>query len=144
MSVKFLAPFVLLLSCFAGAQQITLGPFNQPPVDPKNCVVDKNGQTTMCFAKDGVHVSIAGQSFGGSLCDSTNPACQGPQGDPGVKGDKGDQGIQGIQGIQGVKGDPGVPGVVAGCKLVYNNQCPKGSGVNQNGCVATIVSVVCQ
>jgi len=67
---------------------------------------------------------------------------QGPQGVQGNPGQNGQNGQPGQPGPAGPAGPPG-PGMVNGCKITYNNQCPKGGGVNQNGCVMTVTNVSC-
>jgi hypothetical protein len=79
-----LATVCALLMIAAGvarAQVIYLGPLSGPPIDPSQCKPSPEGQSGLCGASDGVHMSIAGQPFGGALCDSTSPNCKGPQGD---------------------------------------------------------------
>src|SRR5882757_6286848 len=98
----------------AAAQTITVGPIGGPPIDPSQCIPTDN-QTSLCFAKDGVHVSLSGAPFGPPLPQG-QPGSQGPAGPqgvdglPGPKGDTGSQGPSGPQGSQGVAGIQGVPG----------------------------------
>lgn len=154
--------FFLLLAGIASAQIIVVGPMNQPPVDPSLCQVDKNGQTSICFAKDGVHVSIAGQPYGGALCDSSNPSCKGPAG---VNGSTPVFNIGEVNTVVNqpasvwVTGDPlnlslnfnipqgpqGSPGVIVGNVLNGTLKCAKGQGTVQAGftdlCTFTITGI---
>lgn len=101
--------WILFLSSICAAQVVTLGPLSTPAIDPTSCTTAAN-QTSVCFASDGVHVSIVGAPYGGALCDSTNPACRGPQGSPGVQGPQGVQGSQGTTGATGPAGGTGPQG----------------------------------
>lgn len=87
---------LLVLTGSVFAQILTLGPMGAPAIDPSKCKpVDQ--QTSLCFATDGVHVSLVGEPFGPPL----------PQGQKGDKGDIGTQGVVGPQGAQGIQGNPG-------------------------------------
>lgn len=124
------ACLLFVLSLAASAQVLYFGPFKAPPIDPSQCTPDtQNGQTGVCFASDGVHVSIAGNPFGGALCDSSNPACKGPQGDPGKDGAVGPAGPQGSPGVI-------VGNTLSGVGAIQGTiQCPQGTGTisNQGG-----------
>lgn len=65
--------FFLLLSTFGFGQVMYIGPLNSPAIDPSSCIPSNQGQTGLCFASDGVHVSIAGQPFGAPLPASGPP-----------------------------------------------------------------------
>ena len=101
--------FLLFLSTICAAQVVTVGPFTGPAIDPSQCTTTAN-QTSVCFATDGVHVSIVGNPYGGALCDSSNPACKGPQGVQGTPGADGATGPAGPTGSQGPVGQPGPAG----------------------------------
>lgn len=69
----------IALAAIGHAQIISVGPLTGGPINPSQCVAVPQ-QTAMCFASDGVHVSIAGAPFSGPL-PASGP--QGPQGPPG-------------------------------------------------------------
>jgi len=90
------------LSLPAAAQIIYLGPMQGGPIDPSLCVPDQVAhQTGLCFANDGVHVSIAGAPFGNPL------PLKGDKGDPGIAGNNG---VDGKDGQAGIVGPPGMDG----------------------------------
>lgn len=102
---KLLLPLLLVAPLFA--QQVTLGPL----VDVSKCTPDPSGQTSLCFAADGVHVSLGGRPFGPPLPTEGPPGPQGNPGPPGPQGDKGWTGDQGPLGPVGPVGPPGPQGV---------------------------------
>lgn len=111
----------------AGGQPGPQGPPGQPgPVGPQGV--------------PGPQGSAGGpgpQGVAGSQGPPGGPGPQGPPGNPGIQGPQGQQGGQGPQGI------PGPAGLTVGCKVTYNNSCPKPTGVDQNSCVLTVMSVSC-
>jgi Collagen triple helix repeat (20 copies) len=157
-----IALFALFL-CTAHAQILFLGPFASSPIDPSQCKPDPQGQTGMCFASDGVHISIAGAPYGPPLPVSGPmgpPGPAGPQGDsgaigpagpagpPGPQGSIGPTGPQGItgppgpsgaggpqgpQGPQGSTGPQGPPGVVNGSVVNGTLKCQPSKGTVQSG-----------
>ena len=74
---------VFALSLTAAAQTISIGPL----VDASLCKPVPN-QTGLCFASDGVHVSLGGAPFGPPLPQGVkgDPGPQGPPGPPGTSG----------------------------------------------------------
>jgi hypothetical protein len=139
---NFLAVAILFLASFVSAQVIYLGPLNGPAIDPSQCVVSPNGQTGICGASDGVHISIAGAPFGPPLPVSgpQGPAgAQGPPGPSGSTGAAGPAGPAGAQGPTGQAGAQGPPGVAAGYTIT--GTCTVPGHFSLQPCTITIISV---
>jgi len=122
----------------ASAQMLYIGPLNQPPIDPSKCVPSPDGQTAVCFANDGVHVSIAGAPFGPPL-PAQAPVLSIGTVKPGNAPDVTMSGTPSNPVLNFVlqQGPPGAPGVVQiGGVVTLGNvsiNCPKGQGTIQAG-----------
>jgi hypothetical protein len=116
--MKKLLFLLFLLSPFAFSQELTIGPL----VDVSKCTPDiVSGLTKVCFAADGVHVSLGGRPYGPPLPDPGPPGPEGPPGPQGLQGNQGftgdsgptgpigPAGPAGPQGVQGIIGPPGPP-----------------------------------
>lgn len=99
-----LAVLVLTFAFSLSAQTFTISPM----VTPDKCVPIP-GLTSTCHASDGLHVSIAGATFGPAL-----GVTQGPKGDPGPQGIQGIAGPAGPTGPTGPQGTPGSNASLAG------------------------------